>query len=83
MRKCEFESYIIKKGQMQMNKPEEWTKKGRYKTEILRGVFHGWGTGYDELKDGPVQTTTAIVELPNGKIKTPKADCVRLLQENK
>ncbi len=47
--------------------------KGRYWmcgkcVTFERGYFHKWGTDFEELDEGLVSFTTAIVELPDGKI---------------
>lgn len=33
-----------------------------------RGVFHQWGSSYEEFESGPGNYTTAIVELTDGSI---------------
>ncbi len=34
------------------------------------GIFHRWGDAYEEFQSGPGNYTTAIIELPDGKIVT-------------
>jgi len=46
--------------------------KAPVKTELVgTGVFHCWGSSYEEFEDGPVSYTMAIVELRDGSIITP------------
>lgn len=47
--------------------------KGKYYDEggyslFNKGIFHHWGTSYEEFESGPASYTVAIVELQNGKI---------------
>lgn len=52
------------------------------KTEVKYiGVFHGFSTEYEELRDGVGQYVVAIIELENGDIVTEPATYVRLVQE--
>ena len=38
------------------------------------GYFHGWGKGYEEFENGAVSYSTAIVELPDGRVIAPLVD---------
>jgi hypothetical protein len=43
------------------------------------GEFQTWGTAFEELRDGPVQYTTAVVKMADGSIKVVPAEYVRFL----
>lgn len=45
--------------------------------EIGLANFHCWGTEYDEYESGPGNRSVAIVELPDGTIKTVPPHLVR------
>ena len=36
----------------------------------VTGLFHGWGSAYEEFDAGPGNFTIAIVELDDGQIET-------------
>ena len=69
MRKCEG-SY------MRLN-PE--TKKWEEK-EFELGYFHCFGVSYEEFENGPGVYSTAIVELPDGRVITPPAQNIRFIE---
>lgn len=44
---------------------------GRYVEDgELFGMFHCWGSAFEEFEAGPGNYTVAIVEMPDGKIET-------------
>ena len=58
--------------------------KGRYFKdgkfyEFELGYFHQWGSDYEEFEAAPGNFTTAIVELPDGKVITPIANDIQFL----
>lgn len=66
MRKCKGTYYVLKNGQYQEKK--------------FVGKFHQWGCNYEEFADvGVGNFSTAIVELPDGRIITPSADKIQFL----
>lgn len=47
-----------------------WVDGSRVKSEeIINGVFHQWGSAYEEFDTGPGNYTVAIIELDDGSIK--------------
>lgn len=44
--------------------------------EFDDGYFHQWGCDYEEYESGPANFTTAIVELPDGRVVTPPANMI-------
>ena len=52
-------------------------KKPSVKISVGRGEFHQWGVDYEEFESGPGMYSTAIVEMPDGTIKTPAADMMQ------
>ena len=48
-------------------------------TEFENGAFHQWGINYEEFENGPGMYSTAIVELPNGRIVTPAANNIQFI----
>ncbi len=58
--------------------------KGRYWfqghwNEFGLGYFHKWGGNFEEFENGAGNYSTAIVELPNGKVVMPVADDIVFL----
>ena len=58
--------------------------KGRYWfqghwNEFGLGYFHKWGGDFEEFENGAGNYSTAIVELPNGKVVMPVADDIVFL----
>ena len=51
-----------------------WTggSSGHYE-EFESGIFHQWGSNYEEFDNGAGKYSTAIVELPDGKVVMPNA----------
>lgn len=39
-------------------------------TDRYTGVFHQWGVEYEEFENGPGNYSVAIVEMPDGKVRT-------------
>lgn len=52
------------------------TKKYEIK-EFESGWFYGIGVDYEEFESGPGMYSTAIVELPDGKVITPPIKDIR------
>ncbi|CAH5462713.1 TPA: hypothetical protein N0X70_001533 [Enterobacter roggenkampii] len=43
----------------------------RHKKEtVIEGLFHQWGSDFEEFETGPGNMTVAIVELPDGTVET-------------
>lgn len=61
------------------------TCKGRYWTsgsnghyeEFENGIFHQWGSNYEEFESGAGNYSVAIVELPDGKVIMTNADDIQ------
>lgn len=41
------------------------------------GLFHGWGTDYEEYEGGPGNYTVAIVEMADGSVELVPAPLVK------
>ena len=67
MRKC--------KGTQLINKDGQWVN------EKFEGLFHEWGTDYEEFESGPGNYSVAIVELPDGRIITPRPNDIQFLDD--
>jgi len=46
---------------------------------IGTGVFHTWGSTFEEFDNGAVQCTVAVVEMPDGSIVTPDPVNIKFL----
>ena len=44
------------------------------------GLFHQFGISYDEFESGPVQFTTAIIELKDGSIISVDAEYIKFIK---
>lgn len=55
-------------------------KTGKYH-EFELGYFHGWGSNYEEYENGAGNYSTAIVELPDGRVIMPVADDICFLDK--
>ena len=53
-------------------------KDGR-KVEWFTGVLLGWGTDYEELRDGAGTYTCAIVKDPQGNVHLVNVSMIRIL----
>ena len=60
MRKCKGTGFVKNEG--------KWEP-----IEFELGYFHQWGQNFEEIYGDVGQYTTAIVELPDGRIVTPAA----------
>lgn len=45
--------------------------------EFTDGRFITWGMDFEELEGGPVNYTTAIIELPDGQVITTRPDHIK------
>ena len=45
------------------------------------GLFHQWGSDYDEYQDGPGNFTVAIVEMPDGTVKSVNPSEIKFIEE--
>ena len=85
MRKVKFKKYIpatmipATDGHGKMNKKGT----GCESDYIHDGVFHEWGTEYEEFEDGASQYSVAIVELPDGTIETIHPEYIKFLEPTK
>lgn len=50
--------------------------------EFELGYFHQWGCNYEEFENGAGNFSTAIVELPDGRIIMPMANDIQFLKES-
>ena len=48
---------------------------------VADGLFHQWGSGYEEFSAGPGNYTMAIIELPGGQIVTAMPEDVKFKEE--
>lgn len=62
------------KGRATMQVEGHWEKQ-----DFALGYFHQWGVAFEEFEDGPGHYTTAIVELPDGRVIMPAADEITFL----
>ncbi len=69
MRKCKFNLNYISK--------EDFDKTWE------EGLFHQWGSDYEEFESGPGNYSIAIVENSEGKVHTVTPDCVVFLDSPK
>lgn len=49
--------------------------------EAVYGLFHQWGSSYDEFEAGPGNFTVAIIELEDGRVVTTAPEYVRFLPD--
>lgn len=60
---------------------ETYDITGQWYTEVVEiGLFHGWGVEYEEFDTGPGNYSVAIVELPDGQVKTYPAYRVKFTE---
>lgn len=52
-------------------------KKYSEKVEVGKGVFHGWGSDYEEFETGAGNYSTAIIEMQDGTIKNPHVEMIQ------
>ena len=51
-------------------------------TEPSEGMFHQWGSEYEEFENGPGNYTVGIVETPDGKIITVIPEDMRFINDD-
>lgn len=56
-------------------------KSGNNRQFFSNGLFHQWGSDYEEFEEGPGNYATAIVELPDGKIENVPAGDIEFLTD--
>ena len=65
----------------------KWERKeGKSHVErvfVSNGIFHQWGCDYDEFESGPGNYSTAIVEMPDGKVKNVRVELIEFVQAQK
>lgn len=49
----------------------------------VTGLFHQWGSGFEEFESGPANYTVAIIELDNGSVVTTSPDKVIFLDKSR
>lgn len=60
---------------------ETYDITGQWYTEVVEiGLFHEWGVEYEEFDTGPGNYSVAIVELPDGQVKTYPAHRVKFTE---
>lgn len=47
--------------------------------EFEDGIFHQWGTDYEEFESGPASYTVGIVELSDGRVIMPIAAFIQFI----
>lgn len=58
----------------------EYDSQGLYvERKFEEGIFHQWGSAYEEFETGPGNYTVAIVELPDGKVVTPYVEDIQFI----
>lgn len=53
---------------MRKCKCEFWDRETKTRVKDVIGLFHHWGSNYEEFSSGPANYTVAIIELPGGRI---------------
>lgn len=62
----------------------EWNGEKNVHIETGEGVFVQYGTDFDETRDcGICQYTSAIVEMPDGRVRNIPLHLIRFLKEDK
>ena len=56
-----------------------WDRTAK-KFHFRDGVFHGFGTDFEEFESGPAPFSIAIVEFPDGTVEMPRADRIKFLK---
>ena len=46
------------------------------KVVVGKGLFHKFGTDYEEFESGPGNYSTAIVEMPDGSVRNVSIDLI-------
>lgn len=59
----------------------KYLKDGQF-YEFDLGYFHQWGSDYEEFETGPGNFTTAIIELPDGKVVIARASDIQFLTKD-
>lgn len=52
-------------------------KRTREMVEFDNGIFHQWGSNYEEYDNGAASFTVGIVELPDGTVIMPLAEWIQ------
>lgn len=47
------------------------------KVSLGAGVFHGWGSDYEEFETGAGNYSTAIIEMEDGTIQNPHVEMIK------
>jgi len=72
LRKVKFNRWIPREVEFTGTSNLRGTKPGTNcfeKDYPNEGLFHGWGVNYNEFETGPGNYSTAIVELPDGRVE--------------
>lgn len=60
----------------------EWDGKNSVPIETGEGLFEQYGVNFDETRDGCIcQYTSAIVEMPDGRVQNIPLHLIRFLKE--
>lgn len=62
---------------MRSCKGKYWSNESNHYEEFEKGIFHQWGSNYEEFENGAGNYSVAIVELPNGKVIMPCANDIQ------
>lgn len=58
-------------------KPEDYKGGPFSKREIGKAKFHAWGVDYEEFETGPANYSVAIVEMPDGEVRTLPVNMIK------
>jgi len=59
----------------------EWDGKNYVPIETGEGLFEQYGQNFEETRDGTGQYTSAIVEMPDGRVQNIPLHLIRFLKE--
>ena len=63
--------------------PEELYGRKYVQVEDGEGIFVQYGTDFDEVRDVSCSVTSAIVEMPDGRVRNLPLNLIRFLKEEK
>lgn len=57
-------------------------ERGLVKVFSGSGIFHCWGSDYEEFELGPGNYSTAIIEMEDGTIQNPHVEMIKFDESN-
>lgn len=66
---------------MRSCKGKYWSNESKHFEKFENGIFHQWGSNYEEFESGAGNYSVAIVELPDGKVIMPCADSIQFTDD--